>query len=493
MRGGAVISESLARGHVAKPCPPALRPYVLAVAVLGSSLGFIDGTVITVVAQPIREATGASFAATMWVVNAYTLAMSSFLLVGGAAGDRFGKRRVFGAGILVFAVSSALCGLAPSVEALIAARTVQGLGAAMMVPGSLALIAVNFPAEERGRAVGTWAAASGVTSALGPVIGGALVDVGSWRLVFLINLPIATLALLLLWAKVPADPPGRGRFDLTGGLLAFLGVGGITLGFTLAEQEGFGLGPLGAIVLGTLFVAAFIIAQARGAAPMMPLDLFASRTFSVANAATLLLYFALGGIMFFLPVTVMEAHAWSGARAGAVFLPFALAMSATAPVAGRLVDRIGARTLLVASPLVAAVAFAALGPAAESGAFWTRIVPVMLLFGFGMGLAIPPLSAVILTDAGGGRSGIASAVNNAVARVAGLLAVAILGLAASVLYRSATGASSGFAGAADVAPAVRSAAILDTFAMLTLVAAVLAAAAAALALTLPRRAEPAPP
>ena len=488
MRGGALISRSLCQGE-ANPCPQHLRKYVLLVAVLGSSLGFIDGTIITVAIQPIRDALGTSFAAMQWVVNAYTLALSAFLLIGGAAGDRFGKRRIFAIGIVVFAAASVVCGLAPTVEILIAARVVQGLGAALMVPGSLALIAVNFPEAERGRAVGIWAAASGVTSAMGPILGGLLIDLGSWRAVFYINVPIAILALTLLLTRVPSDPPqGKGRFDVVGAALAFCAIGALALGFTLAERAGIlAASPLALLVLGVLVCAAFLAWERRASQPMMPLDMFASRTFSVANGETLLVYFALGGVLFFLPITMMEAHGWSATQAGAVFLPFTAAMALVSPVAGRLADKIGARTLLITGPLIVAAAFVALGFAAANPSYWLGVAPTMLGFGVGMGLAIPPLSSAILNDVGAGRSGIASGVNNAVARVAGLLAVAILGLLASLAYRAAIGVPDvGFAAPVEAGEAARSAAIVTTFRLLAFICAALCLLAAALAMLLPK-------
>ncbi|MEM8855242.1 MAG: MFS transporter [Pseudomonadota bacterium] len=488
MRAGMVITQSLCRGE-ATPCPKPLRKYVLAVAILGSSLGFIDGTIITVALAPIRDSLDAPFSAMQWVVNAYTLALSAFLLTGGAAGDMFGKRRIFAIGIAVFAAASMLCAIAPTVETLIAARTLKGLGAALMVPGSLALIAVNFPEEERGRAVGIWAAASGITSALGPILGGLLIDLGSWRAVFYINIPFAALALCLLMTKVPADPPrGEGRFDILGAALAFLGVGAVALGFTLAEAAGLVAPlPLIALAAGIVVLVVFVLHQRATAQPMLPLQLFASRTFSVANAETLLVYFALSGVFFFLPITMMEAHGWSATLAGAVFLPFTAVMAVVSPFAGRLADRIGARPLLIAGPLIVAAAFVILAYAAANPSYWGSVFPAMLVFGLGMGLAIPPLSAAILNDAGPDFSGVASGVNNAVARVAGLLAVAILGLVASVLYRAQLGVADGGFAAPIGEAADRGEAIVTTFAVLSLVSSAVCIVAAALAAFLPRR------
>lgn len=490
MRGGPLISRSLCQGEDAQPCARHLRKYVLAVAVLGSAMGFIDGTIITVAVQPIRAAFGATFADIQWVVNGYTLALAAFLLVGGAAGDRYGKRRLFGLGIATFAAASMACALAPTVETLIAARVAQGLGAAMLVPGSLALIAVNFPAAERGRAVGIWAAASGITTAIGPLVGGALIDLGSWRAIFFVNIPIAAIALALLYARVPADTPtGSGRFDIMGATLAFVAVGTMAFGLTLAEREGLS-DPLAlaSAALGVLLAAAFLWFERRTASPMMPLDLFASRTFSVANAQTGLLYFALTGAVFFLPITMMEAYGASAVLAGAVFVPFTATMALVAPISGRLSERIGARILLSAGPLVVAAAFVALAAAVRAQDFWTGIAPAMAAFGIGMGLTIPPLSTAVLNDAGEARTGIASGVNNAISRIAGLFAIAVLGLAATLLYRLSLGVEGiGFAADAPGAtPAARSEAVIATFSALAHACAALCVAAALLALILPR-------
>ncbi|MEM7694938.1 MAG: DHA2 family efflux MFS transporter permease subunit [Pseudomonadota bacterium] len=492
MRAGAELSKSLVTGERQTGCPKHLRKYVLAVAVLGSSLGFIDGTIITVAAQPIRTALGASFGEVQWVVNAYTLTLSAFLLIGGAAGDRYGTRRVFAAGVALFTLASVLCGVAPNVEALIAARAVQGLGAALMVPGSLALIAVNVPKAERGRAVGVWAAASGVTSALGPLLGGLLIDLGSWRWIFFINVPVAALTLALLHAKVPADRGhASGRFDGWGAALAFVAVGAVALGFTLAEAGGLTAPTaLAALVAGTVAGALFLLHERRTASPMLPLGLFRARNFSVANGQTLLIYFALGGALFFLPVTLMSAHGWRAAEAGAVFLPFTVAMAIVSPLAGRVADRIGHRAMLFAGPLVVAVAFLALGAAAGVGDYFSAVVPAMALFGVGMGLAIPSLSAVVLDGAGEDHAGIASAVNNAVARVAGLLAVAALGLVASAVFAATLGEAGASFASRDGAAAAD--ATIAAFQALCVVCAALAAAAAALSPFLSRPAPAAP-
>ena len=469
-------------------CPPALRKYVLLAAILGSSLGFIDGTIITVAIQAIRDAFDASFGAVIWVANGYTLALSAFLLVGGAAGDRIGQRRVFGAGIVVIAAATALCAVAPTVEFLIAARVVQGLAAAFMVPGSLALIAVNYPPEERGRAVGTWAAASGITAAIGPILGGVLIDLGSWPAVFLINLPVAVLALAILYGKVPADVArGSGRFDALGAVLAFAGVGLVAGALTAAEQQGL-VSTLVAMLAGggVITLVLFVWWQGRVAAPMVPLSLFRQRTFAVANLLTFALYFALAGSLFFLPLSLLEGRGWAATAAGSVFLPFTLVMAVVSPLAGRARGRLGARPLLVAGPCVAAASFFWLSQVVPGVERVWAVAPAMGLLGLGMGLAIPPLSAAVLNDAGEARSGIASGINNAVARVAGLFAIAVLGVLASALFAVAGLPGVGFAAEAEgVDEAVRSAAVLFAFQGVTLACCAMALVGGVLALALP--------
>ena len=469
-------------------CPPVLRRYVLLAAILGSSLGFIDGTIITVAIQAIRDAFDASFGAVIWVANGYTLALSAFLLVGGAAGDRIGQRRVFGAGIVVIAAATALCAVAPTVEFLIAARVVQGLAAAFMVPGSLALIAVNYPPEERGRAVGTWAAASGITAAIGPILGGVLIDLGSWPAVFLINLPVAALALAILYGKVPADAArGQGRFDALGAVLAFAGVGLVAGALTMAEQRGL-LAPSVTTLAGAglVVLAVFVWWQGRVAAPMVPLSLFRQRTFAVANLLTFALYFALAGALFFLPLSLLEGRGWAATAAGSVFLPFTLAMAVVSPLAGRAMDRLGARPLLVVGPLVAAGSFFWLAQVVPGVERVWALAQAKVLLGDGMGLALPTQTAAVQKDAGEARSGIASGINNAVARVAGLFAIAVLGVLASALFAAAGLPGVGFAAeAAGVDDADRAAAVLYAFQGVTLFCCAMAVVGGVLALALP--------
>lgn len=492
-----------------QPCPRDLRKYVLIVAILGSSLAFVDTTAVAVALAAMRTELGASFIAVQWVVAGYALVLSAFLLLGGAAADAFGRWRTFRAGIALFALASAACGLAPRTDILILARCGQGLAAAVMVPGALALIATNFPEAERGRAIGIWAAWSSIAAAVGPFIGGFLIDAWSWRAIFYLNLPAAAAALLLLRYRVPVDFPtldGR-RFDLIGGGIALAGMGILALGLTVTgiDTDSGGSVPATLILSGLVGLALFTLWEAGGAAdPMMPVGLFRNRAFSGANAVTLLLYMALGGLFFLMPIALIDGGGRSAAEAGAVFLPFSLAMALVARRTGDVVDRFGTRAPLVAGCGVAAVAFAALAVAVNANAYGLGVLPVMALLGIGMGLAVPPLSAAVLAGAPANRAGIASAVNNAVARFAGLIAVAALGGVATMIYRetltdlapqlASVLARADFAapvaGPADI-QAIRAEAVRGAFAVIGYAMAAVAVLAAAVgALIIPRGAAP---
>lgn len=423
-------------------CPPEQRRFVLIVAILGSSVGFIDGTVVNVAISAIREDLGASLVAVQWVANAYTLALSAFILIGGAAGDRFGTRRVFHGGVVLFALASLACAVSFSPATLVAARIVQGFGAAFMVPASLALIARNYPEEERGQAIGTWAAVTGIAAAVGPILGGALIDFASWHWVFLINLPLAVATILLSRAKVPDDRPSgaSGALDIAGALLAAAGFGALTLGLTLLTDQT--LDRTGApwwIAGGCAGIALFVLWELRASAPMMPPAMFRSRAFSGANLLTLLLYAALGGVFFYLPLVLIVANGFSAAFTGTIFLPFTIVMALLSRRAGRWSDVTGPRLLLIAGPAITAVAFVVIGLGPAWDPPWLALGLGMALFGLGMGLAIPPLSSVVMATAGEERSGIASGINNAVARFAGLLAVAAFGIIAVGVYEASLG------------------------------------------------------
>ena len=398
---------------------------------------FADGAIVTVAVPVMRESLRASLSQVQWITNAYALTLSALLLLGGAAGDAYGLRRIFMLGIAGFGLASMACGLSGSADALIAARAAQGIGGALLVPGSLALVSAHFPPEARGRAIGTWAAASGIAAALGPILGGWLIDVGPWQAIFWINIPVAALALWLCWRHVPESPAtGEPRMDWLGAVLAASGLGALAYGLTALGEASDGRGAAAlATATGATLLLAFVVHEKRTATPMMPLALFAIPAFAHVNALTLLLYFALSGALFFLPATLIEAHGYAAAEAGSIFLPFTLVMALLSRWGGTLADRFGARSLLTGGPALTALSFAALIPAVADGRYWIAITPAMLLMGCGMGITVAPLSTTVMNAAPPNRVGVASGINNAISRVAGLVAVAGLGAVATLGVR----------------------------------------------------------
>ena len=401
---------------------------ILIATVLASSMAFIDGSVVNVALPKIQASLGASGAAATWVMNAYLLMLGALVLVGGAAADRFGRRRVLVVGIGLFAVASIVCGAAPGIGLLIAARAVQGVGAALLTPASLAILGSSFSDSERGQAIGAWAAIGAVTTAGGPLLGGWLVDGVSWRAIFFLNIPLALAASFLALRYIPEsrDPKAKGLDGLGAGL-AVSGLGLVTWSLTEASSRGFGWLPLKlALAAGVAALVLFIGWEARTKSPMVPLSLFRSRDFLGANLLTLFLYFALGGSLFFLPFELIRLQGYSATRAGAVFLPFSAVMALFSAPAGRLSDRIGPRLPLTAGPLIAAAGFLLLARA--GGAYWTGILPATLVLAAGMTLSVAPLTTTVMASVGADHAGAASGINNAVARIAGLLAVAAMSL-----------------------------------------------------------------
>ena len=406
--------------------------WVLVASILGSSMAFIDGTVVNVALPTLQQALSATAAEVQWVVESYMLTLAALLLLGGALGDRFGRRRVFAAGVAVFASASLACAVAPDIRGLILARGVQGIGGALLTPGSLALIGANVPAQRRGRAIGKWSAFSAGAAGIGPVLGGWVIEVLSWRAIFWLNLPFAVATLFITLRHVPESrDPGARRLDVGGAVLATLALGSLVFGLLETPRLGFEH-PLivGSLVTGAVMLAVFIVVEARSPAPMVPLELFRSRTFSGANLLTFLLYAALGGFMFFLPFVLVQVHGYTPPQAGAALVPLIVLLSTLSGRAGRLVDRYGSRLPLVVGPLIAAMGFGVIAMNASDGAYWSSFFPGITLLGFGMAATVAPLTTTVMGAVGAERSGLASGINNAVSRTASLLAIALFGLVA---------------------------------------------------------------
>jgi EmrB/QacA subfamily drug resistance transporter len=435
-----------------RPCvaPPrrAHPGLALAASVLGSSIAFIDGSVVNVALPTLQREMAAGLAAMHWVVNAYLLMLGALVLVGGVLGDRLGQRTVFVWGLALFTLASVVCGLAPDAGMLIAARAAQGIGAALLVPSSLAIIAAVYPEAERGKAIGIWAAAGAITTAIGPVLGGWLVDAVSWRAIFFINVPLAIAAVMLAHSAVPNQRNGGAeRLDWPGAVLAVVGLALLTWALIAWPDRASNASMIeAALALGVVVLVLFVVVEARSRAPMVPLGLFRSRDFSGANLVTLLLYFALGGALFFLPFNLIRAHGYSATAAGASLLPFSILMGTLSPTAGALATRFGARLALTVGPALAALGLALLAMGAATADYWRGTFPAIAVLGLGMTIAVAPLTSTVMGAVSAAQAGVASGINNAVARMASLLAVAVLGL----LFRAPadaatpTGTTAGF-------------------------------------------------
>jgi EmrB/QacA subfamily drug resistance transporter len=412
-------------------CRPASRPWVVAAASLGSGMAFLDSTVLNVALPAVQTDLGASARDAQWVYGAFALVLSALLLVGGTLGDRYGRRRAFILGTVIFAAASVWCALAPGPGHLVAARAVQGAGGALLVPASLAIVGASFEGKLRTKAIGAWAALSGIAMAVGPVLGGWLVEAVSWRAAFLIVPALASVAVpIALWHVPESRDPEARRPDLMGAILATGGLAGLVYGLIESSASGFGdpavLAPL---ILGVLALVAFVLVERRGKDPMVPLSLFRSRNFGGANLVTFLFYMALTGSLYLLPFLMMHVHGHSAFVAGSVFLPFVAMAFLIGRLSGRICARFGSKVpLVVASLAVAAGLLLFALPGAEHGSYWTSFFPAMVIQGFGMALVITPLTTAALSSVESARSGLASGINNAVTRMAGLLAVAVLGM-----------------------------------------------------------------
>src|SRR5262245_38702024 len=425
-------------GPGAAPCSKTCGRWILAATILASSMAFIDGTVVNVALPALQTNLNATAADVQWVIESYALLLSAVLLVGGSLGDHYGRRRVFVLGVIIFAVASCLCGFAANIHQLIAARAVQGFGAALLVPGSLAIISNSFSEKERGRAIGIWSGFSAITTGIGPVLGGWLIEHVSWRAVFFINVPIAFVVVLISLRHVGENSNKETtRVDWLGAILAALGLGALVYGLIESSQVGFNdRSVIIALAAGVVVLILFLFVESRLSQPMLPLTLFRLRTFAGTNVLTFLLYFALGGTLFFLPLNLIQVQHYSPTAAGAVLLPFIVIMSFLAGWSGGLVTRYGAKLPLVIGPVFTAVGYLLFLLPGIGGNYWTNFFPPVVVLGLGMAITLEPLTTTVMSSLARERAGVASGVNNAVARTASLVAIAVLGVVMLQVFKT---------------------------------------------------------